>query len=497
MVLQRFKSDGSLESTHTVTGVGKLASKHYFVMGDGQPGAAPIDYSYSPEDDNLGEFTAGVGGLALLCQGREIDRIMYGTDGGLAKPTEGRSLSFDGGVAPDGFLNDRVDWWCSAGDYFDGFNIGTPGAANVLCGFATCDDAGVARDVVAPGVGDLFVSEVMANPSGTDDGKEWLEVYVASDSALDLNGLSITTSSASGTSPKTAQVSAAECVRVEPHTYVVIAAASDPAVNGHVAADAVAPGLEFSASGAKIVLAHGRATIDEALIGDATDGKSASLDPLKFDGTQNDAAEAFCTASTTGMFDGAGTPGATNDLCGDGCYDVGVPRATVPPNAGGLVVTEVYPDPTGTDNAREWVELYVAQGPVDLNGVKLISTASSATTKTITSGTCLRVEQGTFVVVGGENVSLDQVTASAIISGFSLPNSSTVTQASIDVKVGELLVDSMIYPLPAIQGKSYALTTAVLDATGNNNATNWCWSSVVHAPFTGTGSPGVANDTCP
>ena len=134
------KDAGSVDFVdHTLRGAGKLAAKGYFVLGDGAVGVAPINYSYGAAGESFGGLNGTQGGIRLECQGRPIDEVWYGTDTGAPVPEEGHSLAFDGGLAPDAFLNDRGDWWCAAnGDRYDGVNFGTPGQPNDFCGFATC-----------------------------------------------------------------------------------------------------------------------------------------------------------------------------------------------------------------------------------------------------------------------------------------------------------------------------------------------------------------------
>ncbi|MBI5508816.1 MAG: hypothetical protein HY903_08695 [Deltaproteobacteria bacterium] len=505
LIIERlsFAGDGSIKSsTHTLRGTPPLESRAYFVLGDGYPGEAPIQYPYSSEDESFGALNNTVGGISLKCRDVEVDAVWYGTPDGLPEPQEGVSLSFDGGVAPDAMLNDRSEWWCAVGNSFDGVNRGTPGYANDLCGFATCDTGGgVMRDVATPTPGEIAISEVLADPAGTDAGKEWIEIYVAGARHIDLNGLKIVNTTTSGSS-RELQVTDIGCAGGEPGDYLVIGALADPAQNGGVTVTAVAPGLELYAGAGAVDLYRGHKLIDRASVPDATSGKSASLDPMKLNPADNDQPESFCTSSTTGVFEGTGTPGQANDLCGSACLEGGTPRLVRAPNPGDLVITEVYPDPgsppSAADNNREWIELYVAFGPVDLNGLSIVNTAASASTKTLNSANCLSVSQGAFVIIGGQSVSVDQVTAAGTVTGLTLSNSSTtVTSASVSVALGPTTLDAMSYPLPAQEGKSYSLTPTVLDTIGNDTATNWCWSTTPHLPFTGSGSPGLANDPCP
>ena len=103
-------------------------------------------------------------------------------------------------------------------------------------------------------------------------------------------------------------------------------------------------------------------------------------------------------------------------------------------------------------------------------------------------------------MIGGENTSIDSVTADVVVPGLTFFNSSsTAPSGGIALKLGTVTLDSASYPFPAQEGRSSALKPDALDATQNDLPANWCWSgdAIVHLPFTGHGSPGAANDLCP
>ena len=95
-------------------------------------------------------------------------------------------LTHDGNDLPGAFCPSPLD----ANTSFDG--VGTPGGENALCGTVSCMDTGGVRAVAFPSVGDLIVSEILIDPSSTDGGKEWIELYVSGGQGVDLNGLTIT-----------------------------------------------------------------------------------------------------------------------------------------------------------------------------------------------------------------------------------------------------------------------------------------------------------------
>ena len=71
--------------------------------------------------------------------------------------------------------------------------------------------------------GDLVITEVMANPSGTDSGKEWFEVHNSLPSALDLTGLEIVSEKDDSTGPMTHIV---DKQTIGPDAYLVFGGAA-------------------------------------------------------------------------------------------------------------------------------------------------------------------------------------------------------------------------------------------------------------------------------
>ena len=95
--------------------------------------------------------------------------------------------------------------WCEATQPLDGTgNLGTPGAPNTPCqavvGPGSCLDpaSGTPRPLVPPAAGQVFFTEVMADPRAVADARgEWLELF--STAEVDLNGAVLTVDGATGT----------------------------------------------------------------------------------------------------------------------------------------------------------------------------------------------------------------------------------------------------------------------------------------------------------
>jgi hypothetical protein len=250
------------------------------------------------------------------------------------------------------------------------------------------------------------------------------------------------------------------------------------------------------------VLKVGSTVIDMAAYPGQAQGISAGLGPAQLTAAANDLAANFCPATTTGAFAGTGTPRALNDLCPWECLDGGVPRLAVWPQAGELVITEIFPDPQpDPEDNHDWLEVFVAAA-VDLNGLVVRNVNATPTTRTwtllSTDRTCLEVASGTYHVIGGSNVGLDGVTATATLVGVA----ATLlwdTPASLSIEAGATVVDTVNYGDPTVR-HSWSLDPAILAADLNDVAANWCVAAGTDQFDSGVswGSPTLANRTdCP
>ncbi|MBA3459411.1 MAG: lamin tail domain-containing protein [Deltaproteobacteria bacterium] len=190
LTITHSRGDGQMRRATTLEEV-TLAPGEYLVLGNVAAELRPtwVDVGYGAK---LGDFyNSGAGRLALACGGTEIDAATYGN------VRAGLSRQLDGGHTPDYTVNDDQAQWCSASkvmaNEFSPGNYGTPGAANEDCEIIVpgmCDDGESLRPVMAPGPGDLVITEVMPNPSAVADAMgEWFEVQAMRD--IDLNGLSV------------------------------------------------------------------------------------------------------------------------------------------------------------------------------------------------------------------------------------------------------------------------------------------------------------------
>jgi len=165
----------------------------------------------------------------------------------------------------------------------------------------------------APDVGDLVISEVMANPidTGNDASREWFEVYNASSKTLDLGGLEVSVPS----NNKPPFVVPAGVI-MPPGAYFIFADSADPTVNGGLPRVDVAFGASVQLVNASLTLtiSLGSTLLDSVSFATIPNGSSLFL--VALDPVSNDTLSNWCVSSTSYGAGGAGSPGAAaTDSC--------------------------------------------------------------------------------------------------------------------------------------------------------------------------------------
>ena len=278
---------------------------------------------------------------------------------------------------------------------------------------------------VAPG--DVVITEIHANPDGSDGDGEYVELFNASGRALELESLILVSSRADGTG-------------ASEHRFG----------EGQVAAEGyfvLENGLgSLRNSEAALAIRCGEVVIDWVGYASTRDGRALELDGgLVPNDDSNDDAAHWCFAPETasevspGNF---GTPGAPNSTCDEvpmegTCLEGETRRAIDPPVPGEVAITEWMANPKGADGELEWVEVLFTES-ADLNGVRL-GPQSGSLGKPITDEACFPVDAGTRVVFGASPAAAPRVDAEL---DFSLGNSN---ERSIVVAVEETLLDRVDY----------------------------------------------------
>lgn len=398
--------------------------------------------------------------------------------------------------ALDHQLNDDVDNWCFASEsYGDGGN-GSPGAANPACVDTTgmCLDGDTPITLTPPAAGDIFLTELMPDPSavGDTDG-EWIELFVAADTHL--GGLQI---GKDGTVEQTLGDTGGQlfdCLAVSAGTHVLLASNANPADNGGLP-EGVLP-LDFSLAngGGEVFVGTPEGPLDTVTYPGATSGASLKLNPeaypLGAEGNDNPMNWCVATAAETYGAGDFGTPGQMNGPCVDDpdppmgeCDDNGMMRLPVAPGPDDLRISEFMPDPSAvTDGAGEWFEVQVL-GDFDLNNLELGKAADVKFTyedpacRPVTAGTTL-----VFAVNGNELENGGLPPPDIVYSGLSLTNSG----GDLFVGHGGQAIDTVMY------NGSTAGTARSLDPNDN---TTFC-DAVDPYGDGDLGTPGTANPACP
>ncbi|MBT8493023.1 MAG: lamin tail domain-containing protein [Deltaproteobacteria bacterium] len=166
--------------------------------------------------------------------------------------------------------------------------------------------------------GDLVVTEIRGDQSGTDDTLgEWIELYNASSSAIDLTGVAVTVTRLDGGS--SARLVFRRAVTVGPKEYVVMGRFFD--VTGINLPSYINYGYasDFDSSiydtGAVEIFSCGTET-DEIVYRNLPSTGTYALDGAVDPSAEaNDDLEAWCNDELTGDPDATGTPGERNPAC--------------------------------------------------------------------------------------------------------------------------------------------------------------------------------------
>ncbi|MBA3540067.1 MAG: lamin tail domain-containing protein [Deltaproteobacteria bacterium] len=470
LTLVHSRPDGMKTNSHEMTAV-TIAPGQFLTLGNSADDLLPpyVDYGYAADLDGL--FNTDGGKLALKCGDTEIDAAIY--DG----VHSGHSRQLTSGAPPDYTLNDDQANWCEAKDTeFESGNFGTPGQDNdcapVIVG--QCNDGGTMRAAVAPGLGDLVITEVMPKPKAVSATVgQWFEILATKD--VDLNGVGL---DRANDTAGPAMLSSPDCIHLTAGTYAVFARSGDSAMNGGLTTLGT---FSFSINPTTVTpdlqVVYGGAVIDSVTWTTSTTGKSLSLDPDFTNATANDDVANFCDGSvvynTVGADTDLGTPGAANTQCGIGpqpnqCLDNGVSRTIVKPAAGQLVITEFLSNAagTGTDGAQEWFEITNSGATsFDLNDLSLKGTTTS---NLIQSADCKPVAPLGFALFAHGTDPLQNGMLPAVDATFTFAIST-----QLQVLDGTTVLDAMTFGTSP-DGVAKQLKPTNTNVTDNDTAANFC-----------------------
>ena len=340
------------------------------------------------------------GTVSLRLGAEMIDSVSYGKEEeAVGEAKEGKSLSLCGECKAANCNDDAEVWFlATAGAYDTEGNLGTPGEANADC---LCNTP---EGTAPPAAGDVAITEVFPNPTGTDGDREWFEILITADHAIDLEGVEVI----KDPSPEgEAEFVLGDdgCIVGTSGQVLLLARSGNSAENGGIVPDSVyGSSLTLNNSGGYLALRLSGEIIAEAPYGSGEEGRSVQLDPVT--GEWCSGKSAFGDEETGGF----GTPGTINSGCSApvGCLFNGESVNLKSPGAGDLEIAEFLPNTPGNEDASlEWFEIRNPTAePIDLNGVELWKNPTDDDPETVlasTDGTCLRVAAGETVVLARSN----------------------------------------------------------------------------------------------
>ena len=416
----------------------------YLVVGE--PKASPADIAVDQLD--LGQGGDGDGVALVRADGVQEDVVVYSTtrdesvcDLSLGVNAQGIS---DGVGVPD----------CVVYGPSEGLSIGrlpdgqdTDDAAADLVELVA-PTPGIANDVELPDCGALsgvVINEILPDhqddTSGSDEGREWVELYHSGTQDVDLTGWEVR----AGTSPPAKAIVVLDGVVLRPGEHLLVGGTQVEGADvvwedskslgnggdadGIVLADCagyVADTVIYSSPNAAGWL-NDLGEIAESLAPEPLPG--ASLARLE-DGFDTDlSGEDFVVAQEP-------TPGRMNPI---------VEPVVCVPGSEGLVINEVLVNPSGSDDGLEWFELHNATDatvslagwgltfvlkPDDLDGVDVV----------FPQGTEIR--GGAFLVVGGEEA---VVSVDLRIPGMPTAGNGTGGDAVALVDCEGVVIDRVVY----------------------------------------------------
>jgi hypothetical protein len=382
--------------------------------------------------------------------------------------TEGVALSYD--------MTSMT--WCEANAPFGCGDLGTPGAVNSICGGCMDPDTNMDRLIDPPAPGELILSEIMPNPSLTEPGAEWFEIYATAD--FDLNGLEFHNGGALEHT-----VASGMCIEASAGSYLVLARSDVALENCDLpVVDYLYDGLSMSNTDSDLQIFSEGMVIDEYAWTTTTNGVALSYDMLGM---------SWCEAVDAFGCGDLGVPGAANPACGGGgmdgmCFDGMAWRDIVVPSPGQLVISEFMANPSLVpDTDGEWFEIR-ALADFDLNGLELGKLYTDGPLETVDAADCIPLVAGGTALLANNADTMTNGGLPVVDHevSFSLTNASS----ALHVAAAGVLLDEITWTAVA-DGQSTSLDPDNYDPDVNDMANNdgviWCFSS---------GTPKADNGQC-
>ncbi|NMB76298.1 MAG: lamin tail domain-containing protein [Myxococcales bacterium] len=359
------------------------------------------------------------------------------------------------------------------------------------CGAGCGGSSGSSCQGLMPG--DLVISELFANPKGTDDGKEWFEIYNATTRPIELKNLELVSARADGTGETVHRMAQATIPAAGFFVLGSMLSSIKPEWVDY-AYQSDLGGLRNDSG--SLALRCGGVVIDRVIYENCAEGASKQFDGAQVpDAVANDTLTRWCDATVPYETDSLGTPGAPNENCAGisptSCKENGQVRDVVKPVLGDLVIAEFMPDPSKVgDTAGEWFEIAVKRD-VDLNGVEVGNTPGTVKFR-VASLDCVKAQAGDFLLFArsGDPTLNGGLPTPKFVANVSQANSA----GSLFVSHNGALLDQVSWT-SAKAGKSRALDPGSLDPAANDDPGVWCDGQDAYGAGD-LGTPGAANPSC-
>ena len=371
--------------------------------------------------------------------------------------------------------------------------LGSVTAATLVFASACGGDSNSGGDCEANMLaGDLVITEIMANPSGADEGSEYFEIFNATTAPITLTGLALVSSRDDGTDE---DVHTMREATIAAGQYFVIGGILDEFKEAYMDYGA-ANDLSFRNSNGQLALRCKDVEVDKTTYASAPDGASLELNGAEMpNSVRNDDEANFCASATEFAPDFFGSPQLANSACGNVvpgmCDDNGTMRATVPPVLGDVVITEIMPNPgTGVDG--EWIEV-IATADFDANGLSMARADGTGSASTVSSSACIAMTVGDHLLFSANDDAATNgglPTADATFT-FALPNGG----GSVQTSIGETILDVITYD-GSTAGVSTNLDAGSNDPVANDDVANFCGAVTMYGDIGNRGTPRATNTAC-
>ena len=311
------------------------------------------------------------------------------------------------------------------------------------------------------GTGDLFVTEVMANPNACSDTYgEWIELYNATGGSVDLAGLSIEDEAGHRGTIEGELIIGAGAYAILGRSDAARFCDTDISPVGFYGSR---PALNNSGDQLFGYAPNGTALFASARWSNAASGVAVELDPTVYlTGTGDQASDDSWRAATRtyGIGVSLGTPGSVNEAK-KGSADLA---------AGDVIITEIMANPAFcSDTYGEWIEVYNASADsVDLEALWIGD--ASTRTGSVDRKTVLAPGQFAVLARGDGSAFCYDFTPDAFYGSSPALNN---PGDSVRLQNGSGLVDAAATYADAAAGVSIELLGTAFDDGANDDIGNW------------------------